>query len=103
MARLGHLHDVHREARQPQSAPGELRRQDLLRLRQPLLGEHHGFRLVDRVLDEPLFVETGHHVPVHALPGPGAIVEGQVEQGQRCFVDAFGVKFHTVLSEEVVS
>src|SRR5437764_2246300 len=79
----------------PRSATGgEQLAEQPLGLAQPLLGEHDRLGLADRVGDEALLVQPVHRAPVEALPGPVAVVQAEVEQGEGGLVDPVGVDPH---------
>jgi hypothetical protein len=57
------------------------------------LGEGHGFRLADGIVNEAGGVEPVEDVPVEAFPGAVIVVERQIEQAEGGLVDAGGVEF----------
>jgi len=44
-------------------------------LAQAFLGEYHGFRLVDRIVDKPACMQPAEDIPVEALPGAVVVVD----------------------------
>src|SRR5689334_17697329 len=55
--------------------------EQVLRARQAIRREHHGFGLANRIVDQPLRVQPVHRVPIESLPGAPAVVKSQPQQG----------------------
>ena len=45
-------------------------------------------------MNHALVVQATEHSPIKPFPGPVFVVQGQIEQRQRCVVDLVGIKGH---------
>jgi len=63
---------------------------------QTVVGEEHGFRLVDRIAEEAALIESVKRIPIEALPGAVVVMLGQIEEREDGVVNRSGVDVHGV-------
>ncbi len=63
---------------------------------QTVVGEEHGFRLVDRIAEEAALIESVKRIPIEALLGAVVVMLGQIEEREDGVVNRSGVDVHGV-------
>jgi len=75
---------------------GKQRTKSFLRPLQAFVGQNNRFCLVDRILDQTLFVQSVESIPVIAFPCPPLIMQRQQQQAQNGIVNALSVDLHVI-------
>ena len=74
--------------------PREQRAEQFLRPLKTFVRQDQGLRLVHRVCNQPLPMQTIRHIPIEALPGASFIVQRQPKQRQDRIIDLVRVDLH---------
>ena len=72
----------------------EERREQALTFSKTRFGKHNSLSLPNGIRNVPFLMKPIHGVPIKRLPGPRAIMQGEIKQREHCLINLFVVRFH---------